>query len=172
MSSNINQKTYAMVRILPMSKKELNGWDIKDFLLIELAIERKGKYHYRTAGMKSEPNSVILFQFDNKVIGLADLDEVKKRNDSGYFDISIDLDNDLDYKGAYYFEPHSIRTFNPVSAEEIKRIWDNEFTDNNGNKHPAFEQFNEVKHFLDPEKYPDFCRLLKSKGIEEPKILK
>lgn len=171
MLSSINQEIPVMVRILPMNKlDEWKDWGIsevqKEFLLKELNIERKGKYHYKTAGMKAERGSVVLFQFDNKIIGLANLDDVKKRDDPGYFDIPTDLDDNPDYKGAYYFEPRTIRTFKPVNAEEIKRIWDKEFIDRNSDKHPAFVKFGEAKQFLDSEKYPDFCRILED--IEEP----
>lgn len=169
MSSNINQEIPVMVRILPMNKlDEWKDWDIRkvqeEFLLKELNIERKGKYHYKTAGMKAERGCVVLFQFDKKIIGLANLEDVKKRDDPGYFDIPTELDNNLNYKGAYYFDPHSIRTFKPISTEEMKRIWNKEFTDRNGNKHPPFERFNQTIQFLDTEKYHSFYGLLEDIG--------
>lgn len=171
MISSKNQEIPVMIRILPMNKfDEWKDWGIseiqREFLLKELNTERQGKYHYKTAGMKVESGSIVLFQFDNKIIGLANLDEIKKRDDPGYFDIPTKLDNEPEYKGAYYFEPHSIRTFKPISAGEMKRLWAKEFIDRNGDKHPAFVKFGEAKQFLDPEKYPDFCRILED--IEEP----
>lgn len=172
MSLNLSQEIPTMLRILPMSKSnEWEYWNIskihKEFLLKKLAIERNGKYHYKYAGMKAEQGSVILFQFDNQIIGLAELIDIKKSDDPEYFDNITELNNDSDYKGAYYFEPHSIRTFEPIKKEEMINIWNNEFIGRDGKKHPPFERFNQTKQFLDPEKYPNFCSLLKN--IKKPK---
>jgi hypothetical protein len=165
--SDINEEIPSMLRLLPMNKlEEWKDWEISDvqkyFLLEELAITRKGKYHYKSAGMKAEPGTVILFQFNNKVIGMADLIGIKKSDDPEYFDNATRFNNDPDYKGAYYFDPFSIRTFDPVSKEQMIRIWGDDFIDKGGKEHPAFERFNQTKQFLDPEKYPAFCKILRN----------
>lgn len=163
--SDINHEIPVMIRLLPMNRMdEWKSWKIprvqKYFLLDELAISRKGKYHYKSAGMKAEPGTLILFQFNNKIIGMADLIDIKKPDDPKYFDNITEFNNDPDYKGAYYFDPYSIRTFEPISKEQISRIWNAEFVDKEGKEHPAFERFNQTKQFLNPEKYPAFCKIL------------
>ncbi len=86
-----------MIRILPMDKKvEWKDWTynrIQDiFLLHKLPIKRRGKYHFKT-GMDAKPGTVMLFQFDNKIIGSAVLMCIRKSNNPEYHDIETDLDD-------------------------------------------------------------------------------
>jgi len=157
-----------MVRILPMDRThEFNDSTIdkvqEEFFLEDLPYRKdergKGGFLYKTRGMKAERGTIVLFQYDGKIIALAELTDIKKFEKPQF-------KGGEEYKGAYYFDPYSIRTFKPISKEEMNRIWGNEFIGRDGKKHPAFERFNQTKQFLNPEKYPDFYSLLEN--IEEP----
>jgi hypothetical protein len=149
-----------MIRILPMDKR--NVWkDLEPniFLRHDLPGKRKGKYHFKT-GMKAKPGTIVLFQFDNHIIGSAVLMCIKRSNDPQYHDIETELDDDPEYKGAYYFDPGKIEVFAPMDNKQIQNIWGKGFKDNDGKSHPGFNRFNQTKQFLNPLKYGDFFNVL------------
>jgi len=137
------------IRLLPMSKEEFLDWTIEevqnDYLLDELINENDGYFNYAEKGMSSIKGALILFQFDNHVIGCAKLLEVIKHKEP------ID---DI-YKGAYVFDTSSIKTFEPINTDEMKNIDD------------SFKTFSQVKQYLDPVCYEDLMVLiqLKSDGM-------
>src|SRR4030042_6955671 len=154
------------IRILPMDKKvEWKDWDTNKiqniFLRHKLPSKRKGKYHFKT-GMKAKPGTIVLFQFDNHIIGSALLMCIKRSNDPQYHDIETELNDDPEYKGAYYFVPDKIEVFDPIDNKQIQNIWGKGFIDNDGKRHPGFNRFNQTKQFLNPLKYGDFCNLLRN----------
>lgn len=161
-SKNNDYEIPTMVRILPMDRKvEFSeyGDNIKrvqdQFFIKELPSRPdnlwQGKYRYRAEGMNAEPGTVVLFQYYGKVIASAVLNNIDKspQVEEGYY-------------GAYFFDPSSIQIFEPVSSDEIKLIWGDDFIDSQGNKHKGFKRFGQAKIYLDPKKYSTFCSMLKS----------
>ena len=55
-----------------------------------------------------------------------------------------------DSAGALHFDPASIRTFDPLDVEAMRKIW------------PGFRAFGHVKQFLNPTLYGKFKRQLKN----------
>jgi hypothetical protein len=137
------------VRILPMDAQlEFEGRSIEEvqqtFFLKELlgAGRPPGKYWYREAGLVAEPGTVVLFQYEGKLIASATLIGVErfKTPEGGT------------YKGALYFDVNSIQVFDPVSADVVSAIW------------PEFKGFSHVKWSLNPKGYAAFEQKLK--GVE------
>ena len=129
------------VRLLPMSKDEFPNWSIEkiqnQFFLEELT-NKKGYFNYVEKGISALKGALVLFQYDNHIIGSAKLLEVKKHK--------VPINNI--YKGAYLFDKDSIRTFEPLSSDDIKEI------------DPSFKKFSQVKQSLDPSCYEKFMALI------------
>ncbi len=132
------------VRILPMSSNErsFRGRTVDDvqagFFLQELPFPpRNGRYRYPTAGLNAEPGTVVLFQYEGRIVASAifDRNERFERTEDGY-------------NGALWFDVTSIRVFEPVGPDKIREIW------------PDFRSFGHVKQFLNPAKYRAFEKLL------------
>lgn len=113
---------YKMIRILPMDKddefEQMEINEVQSEFFIKDLPNRKdengsGKYRYKKQGLilKEQP-TLVLFQYNNKIIACADLINVIK------FEIPKGA-----YKGALYFEPTSIKIFDPIDNEEINNIF-------------------------------------------------
>jgi hypothetical protein len=144
------RKAISAVRILPMSPKEksFRGRTLEDvqtrFFLEELPLPpRNGRYRYPTAGLNAEPGTVVLFQYEGRIIASA----IFERNER--FE-----EPENGYNGALWFDVKSIRTFAPVGPDKIREIW------------PEFRSFGHVKQFLNPAQYPAFERQLE--GVASP----
>jgi hypothetical protein len=158
-----------MVRILPMDKhNEFKEQEIEEvqerFFLKDLPYRKDkygtGKFLYKKSAMNAEPGTIVLFQYDNKIIALAELTLIQKFNKP---QIGDDYDKSLpreEYNGAYYFEPTSIVVFDPINSKQIQGIWGEGFMNYDGRKHKGFEGFNRVKQFLNPIRFRDFRKLL------------
>jgi hypothetical protein len=140
------------VRILPMdSQLEFEGRSIQEvqrsFFLKQLQGEDRppGKYWYREAGLNAESGTIVLFQYDGKLIASATLIEV------GRFEAA----EGETYKGALFFDPKSVRVFDPVGSNVVSAIW------------PEFKGFSHVKWSLNPKGYAAFEKKLT--GVEGPK---
>jgi hypothetical protein len=138
------RKPIPAVRILPMSAKEksFRGRTVEDvqmgFFLEELPFPPKsGRYRYPTAGLNAEPGTVVLFQYEGRIIASAILNHNER----------YELPED-GYQGALWFDVNSIRTFAPVGRNALRKIW------------PEFRNFGHVKQFLNPAKYPAFEKQL------------
>lgn len=121
-----------------------------------------GKFLYKALGLNAEPETIVLFQYDNKIVALAELTLIQKYDKPQAGD---EYDKRLAgqrYNGAYYFEPNSIRVFDPIDNLQMQHIWGEGFTDNNGKYHKGFERFNRVRQFLNPIKYQEFYKILKN----------
>jgi hypothetical protein len=138
------RKVIPAVRILPMSAKEksFRGRSVEDvqtgFFLQELpAPPRNGRFRYPTSGLNAEPGTVVLFQYEGKIIASAIFERHERfaRPENGYH-------------GALWFDVKSIRTFEPVGPEAVRAIW------------PEFRSFGHVKQYLNPAKYPAFEKQL------------
>jgi hypothetical protein len=108
------------------------------FLRLLPGAPRHGRYLIRTYGLNAAAGTVVLFQYDNRVIATAVFDR-RERFDPPQGD----------YHGALYFDPASIRVFEPVGAEVLREVWPGEFTG-----------FSRIKQSLSPAKYPAFERRL------------
>jgi hypothetical protein len=139
------------VRILPMAKEEFDKRTAEEvqsqYFLGELpSPDRDGRYYHHKRGLDAEAGTVVLFQYDNRVIASA----VFLRRER--FQHSAD-----GYRGALYFDPMSIRVFKPVGTDVLREVWPGEFTG-----------FNQVMQSLSPAAYPAFERRLA--GVESPGV--
>ena len=131
------------VRILPMSDKAdgFRGRSIQDVqarcFLRDLPAG-SGRWCYQSAGLNAEPGTVVLFQFQARIIASAVFlrDEKFERPIRGR-------------AGVMFFDPSSIRTFEPMNVAAMRKVW------------PAFSRFGHVKQFLNPTLYPALKRRLK-----------
>ena len=138
------------VRVLPMSANEptFRGLSIEDvqvrFILEELASPRRnGSYLYPYSGLSAPLGTVVLFQYIGRVVASARF----VRNEK----FAEPRDG---YRGALWFEVDSIRVFDPVDADELRRAW------------PGFVGYGQAKHSLDPAGYAAFER--RRTGVAAP----
>jgi len=115
-----------------------------DFFLRDLPSgPRSGRYAFKKAGLAARGGTVVLFQYDNRIIASAALDRVERlKRPKG------------EYHGNLYFKVESIRVFEPVGVDRVNEIW------------PIVKRFNRAKWRLDPSRYPEFERGLA--GIQQP----
>jgi hypothetical protein len=134
------------VRILPMSDKAPGfvGRSIADVQrgLFERELRTNGgRFRYPRAGLVAPAGTLVLFQYRARVIASAvfvrDERFEKPRRGSA---------------GVLHFEVGSIRTFEPVDAETMRKVW------------PAFRAFGHVKQALHPGRYAALRRRLKTVG--------
>jgi len=138
------------VRILPMSDKTegFRGRSIADVqagcFLRDLPA-CNGRYRYPSSGLSAEPGTVVLFQFQARIIASATFlrDEKFERPRGGY-------------GGEMYFDPQSFRTFDPLDVEAMRKVW------------PSFRAFGHVKQFLNPTLYPEFKKRLRHVASPSP----
>lgn len=138
------------VRILPMSDK-IEGFrdrsieDVqKRFFLRDLPT-CNGRFRYPSSGLNADPWTIVLFQFRARVVASA----VFLRDEK--------LDKPVNgHAGAMFFDPATIRTFEPIDAETMRAVW------------PGFRAFGHVKQHLNPARYALFKRKLKR--VQSPVI--
>jgi hypothetical protein len=116
------------VRILPMSfeDEEFKGKDIdyvQKVFFHKTLVDNKGYYEYQTTGIEAKSGDLVLFQMDNQVIASAIYLDILR-----YKVVSID-----GCRGSYKFDIKTIKTFKPITKEELSEII------------PEFESFNQVK---------------------------
>lgn len=131
------------VRILPMSDK-IQGFRalsipaVQSIYFLEKLPNRKGRFPYRSSGLTSPPGTIVLFQFQARIIATAvfvrDERFAKPRNG---------------HSGVLHFEPESFQVFEPVDVEQMRKAW------------PRFRGFGHVKQSLNAASYPAFKRRLK-----------
>ena len=94
-----------------------------------------GRFPYRSAGLASPAGTVVLFQFQARIIASAVLlrDEKFKSAHAGR-------------RGTLHLDVNSIRTFEPLDWVAMRRIW------------PGIRPFGHVKQMLNPTLYPKFRR--------------
>ena len=132
------------IRILPMSKEEqeFKGKTLQEvqsqFFLKDLPIpprdgRKAGEYRYLERSLIADRGTVVLFQYENSIVASATLEKVERfKAPKG------------PYTGALYFDPKSIRVFDPVGPEVLREVW------------PKFSGFNQSKQFLDGSHLPLF----------------
>lgn len=103
-----------VICILPMSKEEFKGRTAEEvqsqFFLTELPSREGGRYYYRTAGLEAEAGTIVLFQYDKRIIASAVFERSER------FEQPDGL-----YHGALNFDIDSIRVFDPVGQDLYAR---------------------------------------------------
>lgn len=109
------------IRIIPMSKSlEFNNQSIEivqqEFFMKDLKNRYDCLFYLRTGGIYCAKNTLLLFQYDNRVISCAQLIEIIKFKQpyDGIYDEALSLDR------------NSIQVFDPITPSELKVI-DHEF---------------------------------------------
>ena len=131
------------VRIWPMSDK-LPGFRGRSIESVQAGCflrdipTRSGRFRYPASGMNAEPGTVVLFQYRARIIASA----VFLRDEK--FDRPI-----RGCRGELHFDAGSFRTFDPLDAEAMRKIW------------RGFRGFGHAKQSLNPTLYPVFNRRLK-----------
>jgi hypothetical protein len=130
------------VRVIPMDsqKEEFPGWTIDDvqrrFFLGDMPWPpNPGRYRYRTHGLQADPGTVVLFRFAAHIVASAVLVRVERYPQP-----------QGPYKGALWFEPASIRVFQPVGADVLRKHWPD-----------SFVKLGNVTQTLDPSNYAGFA---------------
>jgi len=149
-STSPDRKPPPAVRILPMSNREksFRGRSIEDvqagFFLEELPLPpNSGRFRYPTTGLSAKPGTVVLFQYEAKVIASAILERSERYDQPEH-----------GYRGALWFDVASIRTFDPVDVATMRKVW------------PDFPGFGHAKHDLDPAKFAKFQK--RTTGVTAP----
>ena len=133
-----------MVRILPMSDK-LQGFrgrsigQVQESCFLRGMPARQGRFRYRSAGLNAVPGTVVLFQFQARIIASA----VFQRDEK--FARPID-----GCRGALHFDVDSIRTFEPLDIDAMRKVW------------PGLRTFGHVKQYLNPARYSMLKRRLRN----------
>jgi hypothetical protein len=138
------QRNIPAVRILPMSDK-IEGFrdrtiqDVQARTFLRELPRCKGRFRYGSSGLSAAPGTVVLFQFKARIVASAMFlrDERYDKPKRGY-------------GGAMYFDVKSIRTFDPLDAQAMRKVW------------PSFQRFGHVKQYLNPTCYPILKRRLKN----------
>jgi hypothetical protein len=131
------------IRIFPMSDKiaGFRGRSIEDvqkrvFLRDLPACD--GRYRYPSAGLNAPVGTLVLFQFQARIIasGVFLHDEKFLRKVRGC-------------AGELRFDPKAFCVFEPLDVEAMRKVW------------PSFRAFGHVKQYLNPAMYSKFRRRLK-----------
>jgi len=137
------RREIAAVRIWPMSDKAPGfvGRSIEDVqrkTFLRDLVKSKGRFRYRSSGLNAPAGTVILFQFKARIIASAVFlrDEKFERPRGGH-------------GGAIYVEVGSVRTFEPVDVEGMRKVW------------AGFRGYGHVKQWLNPTLYGVFRRGLR-----------
>lgn len=142
-----NKPKIKIIRLLPMSaSKEFLDMTFEElqnqFFNDELINDRKGYYHFPEKGMNAGKGTLVLFQFEGQVIASAKLLEVKKYDEPLYGR----------YKGSYVFDTNSVKTFEPITAVELRNIDD------------TFKNFSQSKQHIDSSCYEALMELIQIKS--------
>lgn len=146
-------KMSEIIRILPMDKKgEFCNANI-DYIQNEFFIKDlpsrfddrgEGKYCYKKYGMKIDKDTLVLFQYDNMIVAIARLENIKK------FDTPQDW-----YHGTYYFKPESIKIFKPINNNLLNKIFNINI------------KFSNTKHTIETNNIQDFDNLKDIKTMDK-----
>lgn len=130
-SQTKSAKIIPEIRIIPMSKSlEFDDKSIeivqKKFFIEDLRNRDNCLFYLRSGGIRSNKNTLLLFQYDNRIIACAKLAEIIKYDDKydGIYSEALSLDRS------------SIQIFDPIKPSEIKAI------DNN------FKKFSQARQLL------------------------
>ena len=146
-------KTPLAVLVLPMDSKKMfkdyGKWhDVQqEFFRDELPLENEGEYLYLSKRPDAKAGTTVLFQYKGRIVASAVSKKVnafKKPTDDGcagkYYKRG--------FRGTLYLKPKSIKVFDPVDADGIRRFW------------PRFKGFAQAMQNLPPTPYPRFDKTL------------
>lgn len=132
------------IRFLPMDKKnEFKTYEAAVEFLTGEMIKRNGVYGYRTSNLKCKEGSLILFQYDARLIGsISYIDNVKYEKPKVYSETDIS-------KGYYLFNTENLIIFDePITATEYFNI-DNTFKNfNQSTRKTDIKHLNEVLNLI------------------------
>jgi hypothetical protein len=138
---------------MSMKDEEFNGCPAEQvqsqFFLTALPFNENGRYLFCKSGLNAEPGTVVLFQYDGKIIASAILDRQER----------FDEPEQGCYHGALFFNIASIRVFDPVRAWVLRQVWPTEF-----------KRFGNVKTQLDPTRLDAFERHLTNIRTPAPRV--
>lgn len=156
MCSEINSKggtIISEIRFLPMSTSVFTNYDAaREFLLYEMPA-RGNTYYYMKSHMDCKKDSLVLFQFEGRLIGYAIFEKVERFKEPIY-------EGGAEYQGYYQFKDDSTVVLKtPITAEMFRGI-DSEF---NG--------FNQSHQRKPVGLLPSLLELINTgKGTVKPKI--
>lgn len=136
------------VRLLPMSRNQpgFGDWgalQVQDEFFLDRLPAHGGRFCFPASAIQAEGGTVVLFQYERVVVASAVLLGIERYAKCKTID-------GLPFRGAYLFDPLSIRTFEPVDAATLKKSW------------PKFERFGQAKQRLEPAaNYAKFRRSLR-----------
>jgi len=125
------------VRLLPSTLRDVRVSSVQeyqsDFLRRRLPHQQNGRYWYRERGLSAARGTMVLFQCEAQIVGIARfIEQVPVENSKN------------EYRGYLQFEPRSIRAIGPFSEQEMLVAW------------PGFGGFSHARLHLDPTKFNDF----------------
>jgi hypothetical protein len=140
------------IRIFPMSDK-IPGFrnrsieDVQQRVFLRDLPARGGRYRYPSAGLNAPAGTLVLFQFQARIIatGIFLHDEKFPRKIGGC-------------SGELQFDPKSFCVFEPLDLEAMRKIW------------PSFRAFGHVKQYLNPAMHAKFRRKLREIASPEAKL--
>jgi hypothetical protein len=132
------------VRILPMSDR-IEGFagrsieQVQAEFFLNRFVRSNGQFHYCTSGLNALPGTPVLFQFKGRAVATAIFLRDDRFNEPSE-----------EFAGVLQFDPKSIRTFEPLNAEDMRKAW------------PGFRAFGHVKQKLNPGGWRALERILKN----------
>lgn len=144
------------IRILPMELEgEFENWPLEkvqnDFFLREL-VENRGRYRFKKRGMKAPAGTVVLFQFGDSIIALAELRRIERFSEP----------ESSEYRGAFDFDPSTINVFKPLGRDVMRSVFSEDWEDLEGEWHEGFDKFGRSMQYLEPEKLTELYKQLKN----------
>ena len=175
------EKIIPEIRALPMGKNEfLDIDDCKYFLTNEMP-ERGNTFYYRTHNLVTQPNALILFQYDGKIIAYGffenESEEINKNEFSKYKGYYKFFDNSIKFLDIPITNKEMIEKFNvrlgqgttKISLNYLPKLFElfNNVEENSSNE--ILEKYNETR----VKTTEDWIKVLKEeKKREKNKILK
>jgi len=143
------------VRVLPMTSKIAEEFpdcssiqDVQEkFFLSDLPFRPDCSYLHGRNGLDASSGTVVLFQCQGHIIASATYLGSER----------FDQPDPDGYMGQLFFDPTSIRTFNPINADGIRQIW------------PTFKRFGQSPLHLSSEGYPAFVSQLED--VKVPSVM-
>ncbi|NFE75186.1 hypothetical protein FDC27_12775 [Clostridium botulinum] len=130
------------IRILPMDTKEFEERGVgvvqQEFFINDLPNRIQCEYHYKTSGLSTSDGSLVLFQYDNKIIASAIFKESVKYKH---------LSNEK-YKGHLSFYKDTIKILQPISLKQIQEL-DSDVRKFSNVKWKVKGNFDDIVRFID-----------------------
>jgi hypothetical protein len=147
------------IRILPMSDR-IPGFrnrsipDIQQNCFLRDLPSRGGRYRYARTGLSAPPGTLVLFQFQSRIIASAIFlrDEKFPRPRPAKTRAHTATRAQVatrPHAGILHFDPASFQIFHPLDLPTMRKIW------------PTFRAFGHVKHRLNPDALPFLKKHLK-----------